>query len=145
MVKSLFIYIFSIVLIVASNVLYNICQKSTPEKANPFSALLVTYLTAAFLTVIAFLFSKNDKSFFHSFADLNWTSVVLGFSIVGLELGYLLAYRAGWKISVGSLVANIALALMLIPIGILFYKEGFGFNKILGAVFCIIGLILINK
>ncbi|CCO07929.1 conserved membrane hypothetical protein [Desulforamulus hydrothermalis Lam5 = DSM 18033] len=145
MVKSLFIYVFSIVLIVASNVLYNICQKSTPEKANPFSALLVTYLTAAVLTLIAFLFSKNDKSFFQSFADLNWTSIVLGFSIVGLELGYLLAYRAGWKISVGSLVANIALALMLIPIGIFFYKEGFGLNKILGAVFCIIGLILINK
>ncbi|WP_048817916.1 EamA family transporter [Desulforamulus hydrothermalis] len=141
----MFIYVFSIVLIVASNVLYNICQKSTPEKANPFSALLVTYLTAAVLTLIAFLFSKNDKSFFQSFADLNWTSIVLGFSIVGLELGYLLAYRAGWKISVGSLVANIALALMLIPIGIFFYKEGFGLNKILGAVFCIIGLILINK
>jgi drug/metabolite transporter (DMT)-like permease len=56
-----------------------------------------------------------------------------------------MAYRAGWKISVGSLVANIALALMLIPIGILFYKEGFGVNKMLGAIFCILGLILINK
>jgi multidrug transporter EmrE-like cation transporter len=35
--------------------------------------------------------------------------------------------------------------LMLIPIGILFYKEGFGVNKMLGAIFCILGLILINK
>jgi drug/metabolite transporter (DMT)-like permease len=56
-----------------------------------------------------------------------------------------MAYRAGWKISIGSLVANIALSLILIPIGILFFKEGFGFNKILGATLCIIGLVLINK
>ncbi|WP_027366125.1 EamA family transporter [Desulfotruncus alcoholivorax] len=141
----MFMYIFSIVLIVASNILYNICQKSTPERANPFCALMVTYMTATFFTYLAFLFYKDDKRFLESFKDINWTSIMLGVSIVGLELGYLLAYRAGWKISLGSLVANIALAVILIPIGILFYHEGFGFNKILGALFCILGLILINK
>jgi hypothetical protein len=56
-----------------------------------------------------------------------------------------MAYRAGWKISLGALVANIALSLILIPIGIMFFEEGFGFNKVLGSAFCIIGLILINK
>jgi drug/metabolite transporter (DMT)-like permease len=138
-------YVFSIVLIVASNVLYNLCQKSTPQRANPFSALFITYLTAAALSVIIFLLNKNNEGFFHSMKELNWTSIVLGISIVGLEFGYLMAYRAGWKISLGSLVANIALAVVLIPIGILFFKEGFGLNKLLGAVFCIIGLVLINK
>lgn len=141
----MFMYVFSIILIVASNIFYNICQKSTPQKANPFAALLITYLTAAALSFIAFHFYKPDKGFLQSFKDVNWTSIVLGIAIVGLELGYLMAYRAGWNISVGSLVANIILALMLVPIGILFYKEGFGMNKVLGAVFCIIGLILINK
>lgn len=141
----MFMYVFSIVLIVASNIVYNICQKSTPENANPFSALFLTYVTAAMITVIMFMFNKTDKGFLHSFKDLNWTSIALGISIVGLELGYLLAYRAGWKISLGSLVANIALAIMLIPIGIFFYKEGFDLHKIWGVVFCIIGLILINK
>lgn len=141
----MFMYVFSIVLIVASNVLYNLCQKVTPQRANPFSALFVTYLTAAFFTAIAFFFYKTDKGFLQSLKDLNWTSIALGVSIIGLEFGYLMAYRSGWKISVGSLVANIALALMLIPIGILFFKEGFGVNKILGAILCIIGLTLINK
>lgn len=140
----MFIYVFSIVLIVASNIVYNICQKSTPQNANPFSALLITYLTAAVLTLVALNFYKTDKGFFQSFQDLNWTSIVLGLSIVGLEFGYLLAYRAGWNISVGSLVANIALAIMLIPIGVFFYQEGFELIKILGVAFCIIGLVLIN-
>ncbi|HWQ41151.1 MAG TPA: EamA family transporter [Desulfosporosinus sp.] len=141
----MFMYVFSIVLIVVSNIVYNVCQKSTPQNANPFSALLVTYLSAAILTLIAALFYRGNKGFLQSFNELNWTSVVLGVAIVGLEFGYLLAYRAGWNISVGSLVANIILALMLIPIGILFYKEGFSFNQIIGVVFCMVGLIIINK
>ncbi|WP_018084588.1 EamA family transporter [Desulfurispora thermophila] len=141
----MFMYVFSIVLIVSSNILYNICQKLTPQRVNPFSALLITYLTASLFTIIVLVFYKTDKGFFQTLQELNWTSIVLGISIVGLEFGYLMAYRAGWNISIGSLVANIALALMLIPIGILFFKEGFGVNKILGAAFCIIGLILINK
>ena len=141
----MFIYVLPIVLIVASNVVYNVCQKSTPQSANPFSALLITYLTAAILTLIASTFYKTDKGFLQSFNELNWTSVALGVAIVGLELGYLMAYRAGWNISVGSLVANILLAIMLIPIGILFYKEGFALTQIVGVAFCIVGLILINK
>lgn len=141
----MFIYVFSIVLVVASNVVYHICQKSTPSGANPFSALLVTYLTAAVLAAIAFWFYGPDKGFFQSFKDLNWTSIVLGISILGLEFGYMMAYRAGWNISIGSLVANIIVALMLIPVGILFYKEGFELSKIVGAALCIAGLILINK
>ncbi|MBC8060328.1 MAG: EamA family transporter [Clostridiaceae bacterium] len=141
----MFMYVFSIFLIIASNVLYNICQKSTPKSVNPFTSLLVTYLTATLLTVIAFKFNKTDKGFLDSLKELNWTSFVLGISIVGLELGYLMAYRAGWNISVGSLVANIFLAILLIPIGILFFKEGFEFNKILGVAFCFLGLLLINK
>ena len=138
-------YVFSIVLIVISNTLYNVCQKSTPEGANPFSSLLVTYLTASIITIITFLLFYNDKSLAQSFKELNWTSVVLGISIVGLEYGYLMAYRSGWNISEGSLVANILLALMLIPVGILFYKEGFALSKTLGVLFCIIGLLLLNK
>jgi uncharacterized membrane protein len=138
-------YVFSIILIVGSNVIYNISQKSTPENANPFSSLFITYLVGIIITVIAFPFYKSDKGFIDSFKDLNWTSVLLGFSIVGLELGYLMAYRAGWNISVGSLVANILLAIILIPIGIMFFKENFELSKVLGVAFCILGLVLINK
>lgn len=141
----MFMYVFSIALIVVSNTLYHICQKKTPQGVNPFTALFATYLLAAVITLTASFFYKTDKGVFQSFKELNWTSIMLGFAIVGLELGYFLAYRAGWDISVGPLVANIILALMLIPIGLLFFKEGFDIKKVLGAAFCIVGLILINK
>ena len=141
----MFMYVFSIVLIVASNIMYHILQKSTPQKANPFSALLVTYLTASVISAVVLLFNRNGQSFFQSFKNLSWTSAALGIAIVGLEFGYLMAYRAGWNISIGSLVANIFLALLLILVGVIIYKESFQFTKIAGALFCIVGLILINK
>ena len=83
----MFMYVFSIILIVTSNIFYNICQKSTPQKANPFAALLITYLTAAALSFIAFHFYKPDKGLLQSFKDVNWTSFVLGIAIVGLNWG----------------------------------------------------------
>lgn len=138
-------YVFSIALIVASNILYNICQKSTPAGANAFASLLVTYLTAAVITAVTLVVYYHDKRLAQSLTELNWTSVALGLAIVGLEFGYLMAYRAGWDISVGSLVANILLALALIPVGILFYQEEFAFNQVLGVVFCVVGLLLLNR
>jgi len=76
---------------------------------------------------------------------LNWTSLVLGVAILGLELGFLLAYRVGWNISLGSLVANSLVALVLIPVGVIFYHEGFSLDKIIGVVLCLAGLVMINK
>ena len=140
----MFMYVFSIVLIVASNIVYNISQKSTPEKANPFLALLLTYATAVVITSIAYFFYRPDEGFVAGFKQLNWTSVALGCSVVGLEFGYLMAYRAGWQISVGTLVANIALALALILVGYFLYSEDFHATKLLGAAMCIGGLILLN-
>ncbi len=137
-------YLCSIILIVASNIFYHISQKSTPEKANPFGALLISYLIAALITGLALLFFRSNESVIQSFKQLNWTSLVLGISIVGLELGFLMAYRAGWNISMGALVANITLALVLIPVGILLYQEKFSWIKLIGALLCIGGLVLIN-
>ena len=137
-------YIFSIALVVMSNVAYHVTQKNTPQGVNPFGALLITYITAAIVTLISMAFYKSESGFLSSFNHVNWTSIVLGVAIVGLELGWLLAYRAGWDISVGSLVANIILAVTLIVVGLLFYKERLSLNKIIGIVLCGAGLIFIN-
>ena len=141
------IYAVSIILIVVSNVFYNITQKSTPNAVNPFAALLVTYLTAAIVTAAALVISQRRevRGFSESFSGVNWTSVVLGIAIIGLELGFLLAFRAGWDISKASLIANILLAIILIPVGIFFYKESFNLQKAAGVALCIAGLFVMNR
>ncbi|MEL7659695.1 EamA family transporter [Acetobacterium wieringae] len=138
-------YYLPILLIVTANVFYNICTKSTPETVNPFLSLLVTYLVAALLTLILMLANGLEEGIVQSVKRLNWTSFALGISVVALEFGYITAYRAGWNISLGSLVANISLAILLIPIGILLYKEVLTTNHLVGIALCLVGLFFINR
>ena len=112
-----------IALITLANCFYNICTKSTPEQANPFLSLCVTYLTAAAVCISVFLFSQSREAVSLELSKLNWTAPTLGLAVVALEVGYILTYRAGWKINTASLVTNIALAILLLFIGFLFYGD----------------------
>ena len=141
MVKMLF----PVVIIVFSNVFYNLATKFTPSQANSFLSLTITYITAAVLSFVSFIITSDTKNLAVEFSKLNWTAFVLGITIIGLELGYILLYRAGWKIGVGSLVANITLACVLLLIGVFFFKENFSIKQLLGMVICVIGLVMITK
>lgn len=77
-------------------------------------------------------------------SKINWVSVILALAIVGLEVGYVFVYRAGWAISTASVVANIGLACVLIVLGYFLYKENISINQIVGIVVCMFGLVLIN-
>lgn len=139
-------YILPIVLIVTSNVFYNISTKSTPSNVNSFASLTVTYLVAAAVSGLLLVCTTAGRDgVLVQFKNINWTSYVLGLSLVGLEFGYIQAYRAGWNISEGSLVANICLAAILVVVGVLFYKEKLTLYQLIGVVLCAVGLVFINK
>lgn len=138
-------YVWPILLIIASNVCYNMAAKSTPQDVNPFASLLVTYLVSMAVTAVLFVMSSAGKGgVLIQFQQIRWSSVILGLSLVGLEFGYIMAYRAGWQVSLGSLVANIALAVILLMIGVLFYKEKITGFQALGILFCLGGLVFLN-
>lgn len=134
-----------IFLVVFSNVFYNLSAKLTPENANSFLSLTVTYLTAAVISFIAFCITGRPEHTIKELSNLNWSAFVLGISIIGLELGYIFIYRVGWKISIGSLVANIMLACILLLIGVLLFKEAITPRQVAGMLLCLIGLICITK
>lgn len=138
-------YIWPILLVVASNVCYNICTKSTPANVQPFAVLTVTYFVSMVTAALLYFATSETKNLLTDWENLNWTSFVLGIAIVGLEVGFIQMYRAGWNISIGSLVANIGLALVLIFVGLLIYNENISINQIIGIVLCIAGLLFINK
>lgn len=137
--------IWPVVIVVLSNVFYNICQKSTPNGINAFGTLLVTYLMAAVITAVLFVATAGVTNVPGELKKLNWTSFILGVAIVGLEVGYVFLYRAGWKVSAGSVVCNIALAVVLVFVGMLLYKETITLKQILGMVLCSAGLVLITR
>jgi uncharacterized membrane protein len=65
--------------------------------------------------------------------------------VVLIEAGFLLAYREGWKISTAAVASNVALTVLLVPIGVAVYKEHLSIRTIIGLVFCLLGIILVAK
>ncbi|MBI3157995.1 MAG: EamA family transporter [Chloroflexi bacterium] len=134
----------AIALTVVSNVIYHIFQKLTPGQVNPMLALTVAYLVAAVISLLLLPFFPLQTGLLAELRQVNWASVGLGASIVGLELGFLLAYRLGWNISLAALISNVAVALLLIPVGLLLFKEHITPLNATGLVVCLIGLLLVN-
>ena len=134
-----------IALIVCSNIFYNICAKSTPEKVNPFAALIITYIVGAIAsTIIYFLTSKNGN-LIAEYKHINWTTFILGLAVLGIEAGSIYMYQAGWNLNTGQIVHSSLSAIAFLFFGFLLYKEPITWNKVVGMFICLIGLYIINK
>jgi len=134
----------SLALIVAANVVYHLAQKNTPSGVHPVATMIVAYGASLVLCLVLLPLWPSPASPL-PWKAFSWSAVALGAAIVGVELGFLLAYRAGWKISVASITASITLALLLAPIGVLAYHETWSPQKTLGFVLCLIGLVLLGR
>ena len=82
--------------------------------------------------------------FLGEYRKLNWAPFVLGAVIVGLEAGWIYAYKAGWQVSTGFIVQSAFLAVGLLVVGHLLFGETIGWNKVVGVILCLIGLGFIN-
>ena len=137
-------YIWPIALVVLSNTLYQICAKSVPEGMNPLASLTVTYLIGAAVSCAMYYMLNRDANLLQEVRLTNWAPVVLGVVIVGLEVGFIYAFRAGWQVSVTQIVTSAAVAVILIFVGRLVYDEAITWNKIAGIIVILAGLVLIN-
>ena len=134
-----------IVLAVCADIVYQISAKSTPETLNPFASLTITYLIGAAISLVIFYITSAGGNFIAELKQINWTAFALGLAIVGLEAGSIYMYKVGWNMNTGYLVKSIILALALIVVGYIIYKEQVSGTKIAGIAVCLLGLFLINK
>ncbi len=131
----------SMLLVVAGNILYHLSQKSIPRDLNPAFSVTVSYLVALALSIAVFPFF-SPQPIRESARQLNWTSVGVGVAAVVIEFGFLLVYRSGWNLSIASGIASAAIALILIPVGILFFRERISALNLVGLLMCLAGLVL---
>ncbi|MFC1879504.1 hypothetical protein ACFLZW_06280 [Chloroflexota bacterium] len=75
---------------------------------------------------------------------LNWIQVALAIAILMVELGFLLMYRSGWKLSTGNIVSGVFVNVILVGIGTAALKEPLSITNIIGVLFSIIGVALIG-
>lgn len=134
-----------VLVVVGANTLYHTCAKSTPGEISPFASLALTYLIAGVVSVAMFFLTSGQKNIFQEMTKANWATYALSASIVFLEFGYICVYRAGWPVSVASLVCNLTVCCILLFVGMLLYKEAISARQLLGVVVCGIGLFLVSK
>src|ERR1700742_1830184 len=108
-------FYFPFALAISGTLLYHLSQKSIPKGMNPFFATIIAYLVGIVLCAICGFIYRSDKSFLDSVKESNWAVFAVGVAIVCIELGFLLAYRGGWRISVAAVATNVAVTAMLIP------------------------------
>lgn len=140
----MFSYIWPLALVVLSNVLYQICAKSVPNEMHPLASLTVTYTVSAVVSLVLFFVLKRGGNLFKEYAKLNWAPLVFGVVLVGLEVGFIYAYKAGWAVSTAQIVQSAILAVALLFVGFFLYREPLHWNKIVGVVICLAGLFVIN-
>ena len=140
----MFSYAWPIGLVVFSNIMYQICAKSVPQRLDPFASLTVTYLVGAAVSAVLYWVIGSGGNIIKEYGRLSWSPFVFGFVLVGLEVGWIFAYKAGWQVSTASVVQSSFLSAFLLIVGFLFYHEAITWNKLLGVVICMIGLVFIN-
>ncbi len=138
-------YFWPIALVVVSNIVYQICAKSVPKEMDAMAALTVTYLVGAACSAMLYFVRNRHGSLLHEYEKMNAFPVLLGLSVVGLEFGFIYAYKAGWPVSTASIVQSAFLSIALIAVGALCYQEALTCNKAVGIAICLVGLYFINK
>ena len=137
--------IWPIAVVVIANTMYNICAKSAPAGTNAFVGLFVTYVISAAASLILFFVTQHGGSLLAEIRKINWVYIVLGIVLVALEFGYICVYRAGWQVNTAPLVANITLAVVLVIVGAVVFREALTLRKVIGIVVCAAGVILMSK
>lgn len=137
--------IWPIALIVFSNVIYQICAKEIPEDMDTMASMTITYLIGAICSAVVFFVTNRNGNLLHEYSKTNLAPFLLGISVVGLEIGFIYAYKNGWQVNSVSIVQSAFLAIALLIVGALLYHEAISVNKVIGIVLCLAGLVFLNR
>jgi drug/metabolite transporter (DMT)-like permease len=134
--------VISVGMIIGGGVLYHLCQKATPAALDPFLSLCISFGLAS-LTCLAIALSRHNISS-TQLRIVNWTSIFLAVALICIESGFLIGYRAGLKLNITSFACNTMIALVLLVVGNIVYRESFTWRGASGMVLCAIGLLLLR-
>ena len=88
--------IWPIALIVTANIVYQICAKGVPKEMDAMASMTVTYLVGAICSGILYFMMNRGGNLLAEYRKLNAAPFLLGISVVGLEVGFIYAYKNGW-------------------------------------------------
>lgn len=133
-----------LLLVVLSSVGYQVGLKEVSGIGDPMISLMVTYLAASAVSFVIYFFqSLGKESFLRGVLSVNVSAMGLGLAIVGIEVGTLFMYRAGWAVNVAFVVANSLIVAALMLTGFLLYKEKLTLRQLIGVGISLAGILCI--
>jgi drug/metabolite transporter (DMT)-like permease len=130
---------------VLATVAYHLVLKVTPSAASPFLSLAVTYALATSVFLVLYLAMPGPSGLRTSLGMLNWTALGLAGTVVLLDLAFLMLYRSGFNVSIGQLVTQSGAALLLLLVGVAFFREKLSAANVAGILLCVVGLWLVHR
>ncbi len=130
---------------VAGQVLYQLMQKGVSHSAHPVLSLLAFYLLAAALSLPFFLLFPLQGGLREGLGALNLPVLGVAISIVLIELGFLLAYRAGGSLQASYVTSAAFTTGTLVLIGMLAYGESLAPSKLAGLGLALTGIWLLSR
>lgn len=137
--------LFALTIAVTGQVLYHVTQKSVSPGAHPVVSLIVFYVVAALATLPLFLLFPVEGALAAELGKLNWAVIGVALSIVLIEIGFLLAYRAGGELSSAFVTTAAVVAISTLLIGAAFFGESLSAAKIGGVALCLAGIALLTS
>lgn len=126
--------------------LYHLVLKLAPASVPPALLLVVTYavafgISAGLLFTPWFPLKENLGT---SLQQLPWHAYALGACVVGIELGFLWAYRVGLHPGLAGVFANALSGSALLLVAALFFRDVPTLRQGIGFVVCLFGLWLLS-
>ena len=132
-----------LLLTVSGSVLYHLAQRTMPRAASPFAPLMAAFAAALALCVAILVTTRQVPTRLSQIVSRS--SLALGLAVVMIELGFLLAYRQGWRLNRASLVSNVVVALLLVPVGAAVFREPVSARMLVGVALCVGGLVVLAR
>jgi len=141
----MFWFFLPILIIVISNIIYDVSSKSINEELNAYAGITIIYSILSVFYFLLFEILNPAVSIGVEWSQFNWAVATFALASIGLESGYIFLFRAGWNISLGGMVCNILLAMCMVGVGQLFFHETVSLRQYAGVVLCIVGLFIVFK
>lgn len=136
-------YVWTLGLAILSQVAYHIGQRAVPRTAAPFVVLTIAYAIACAVCLGSARWG-GSATLAGLRGSLSWSTWLIALSIVGIELGFLLAYRSGWTIGLAFAVSSTSTVVILAVIGMIAQGDPISARRLVGLALACVSLWLIS-
>ncbi|HSB88921.1 MAG TPA: hypothetical protein VLD63_02725 [Anaerolineales bacterium] len=123
---------------------YQFFVKRVPVSIHPLVSIAGMYLAVLTLGILLLAVFPPEGGLIRHIRQLSWIQIALAGSILMIELGFLLMYRYGWKLSTGSLVTGVFIHIILVGLGMMLLGENVSKVNLIGIACSILGVALIG-